>query len=193
MVADYLNDGNDPKDLIGVRVLLRFTRIHRNADPAKEEEEANAFNTAQARMKTITNISTRSAEEKTAYVQDNIVVTVWEHMEKNYKRKDYKFTEQSDGRPASYCVDTNPEQSKTRAWFLAEDLFILPHQLYKRKLGGRLTSLVIQKACRSPKDNINAIVQEGRRAIGAWNKQKESERPESFLELGIKIDPRLVE
>ena len=190
-VADYLGEyNNDPADLIGLRVLLDLRRVARDADGEELEEETNALNTAKAITKTIYEIGTLVASKQFAYRQGTKDVTVWEHMDKNYNGK--VDLEKTSGNAGSFCINTNPKDSPTKAWFLADDLIILPYQAYKRKLDGDLTSLVIEKACKPPSDNLRAIIQEGIPAIGSTASQKDSELPDPFIQFGIKIDPRLV-
>ena len=193
-VAEYLELGLDPSGLLGVRV---WVDLKRNMSSAQADSPANIpdLDTEQARTKTISEFG-GAAGRTEAYSRTNeagkeIKVSVWDHMKDKYsKHKNMNYN--TDGSINSICVNTNPVKASTKTWFLAEDLVILPHQLYKRKMDPELTAEMIKKACRKPDVNVDAILQEGLKSIGVKQKQKPHERPQSFQDFGMSIDPRML-
>lgn len=108
-VSDCLQYGYPVKDLIGVRVYLCFRRNSRNSDAEREMEETAAFNTVQARVKTIYGISDLEAGQQEAYQIGSKTVTVWDHMEKNYLECVENDDEKTEGSTNSWCINTNPK------------------------------------------------------------------------------------
>lgn len=177
-VIEYLqlNQEDGVADLIGVRVWVNFDR------ECEDEDTQKALNTRQARTKTISEFSDETAGQQYAYHETDstggqIRRSVWEHMQQHYDGL-------TAGSEDSWCVNTNPTSANTKAWFLAEDLYILPYQIYKRKLEGKLTSAMIKKACRTPNENVKAIMSEGLPALGIKGK---SGRPQSVGDAGIRV------
>lgn len=184
-VAEYLEErGNTKQDLYGVRV---WVKVYRRAEDSKTQD---ARNTAQARTKTISEITTGHADAQYAYTENGTRYTVWQHMKYYYlEGDDLRDDEKTKGSQDSVCVNTNPLSSSTKVWFLAEDLLILPYQIYRRKLEGELTSAMILKACRKPQQNINAIMSEGMPAIRI---APGSKRPQLLEQAGIHVMPGML-
>ena len=185
-VADYLHNNNDHDDLVGLRVWLKLKRNVGGDTPNLDSE--------QVRTKTIYAIGGRADEEKAYALTENgveIDVTVWGHMSQNYEGHP-NMNYNTAGNENSTCINTNPTAAATKTWFLAEDLVILPGQMYKRKLDSHLTSEIIKKACRKPEVNVKAILKEGLEAMGGKLDQTKKERPQPFLEFGISLDPRML-
>jgi hypothetical protein len=163
-VAEYLAidpENNSEQDLIGVRVWIAFKRGAKNEDGDYDEESVH-LNKAPARTKTIFGFGERLADQQEAYKDANgKIVTVWGHMNSNYGTEIRDDGCSTEGSPESVCVNTNPKDASNPAYFLADDLYILPYQIYKRKIEGSLTSAIIKKPCRPPSENIGAIFSEG--------------------------------
>lgn len=187
-VATFLEDTrNHEDDLIGVRVFVAFKRSLANLDEKDEPRNKN-IDSAQSRTKTVYGFGKARAESQEAYQdKDGNSVKVWKHMNTLYGSESQPGY-QTRGTEESICVDTNPEGAPNPAYFLAEDLYILPYQIYRRKIEGPFNSAMIKKACRSPGENVSAILHEGIAAMGLKLKG-----PPKFLqEAGVNIDSKIL-
>ncbi|KAK4557041.1 hypothetical protein LTR86_006022 [Recurvomyces mirabilis] len=92
------------------------------------------------------------------------------------------------GTASSKCVNTSPTNPRAKVWFLAEDLWILPEQMYRPTIEGKLTSAMIKKACRTPKQNSQAIMSEGMPALGIEGKK----RPDTLEAAGIRLRHQMI-
>ena len=185
-VAAFLRQNENPEQLCGVRVWLTLKRnVSDNVIDIDQDHH---------RTKTISEMG-RIASLQEAYPLtgngEERPVMVWEHMQQRYtshKNIDYN----TRGSRQSLCVNTNPKDASTEAWFLAEDLIILPGQICKHKPGEQLTSSLIKFGSRAPSINARAITTEGLATMGIVLNLPKDEGPQVFPDLGINVDPRML-
>lgn len=176
-VAQYIKDFDNekPMHLMGMRVRIMYDRC-------KVGEPNREMDTEARRTKTITGFSTLKANE--IYFTDGThkKVSVWEHFTDSYP------SAKSNGETI-ICVNTGDTTKGNECWFLADQLEVLPGQLYRKtfdKLDSELPAKMIDFACQSPQANRDAIMQSGLRALGLDNGV-----PPLLSNAGITIAPEM--
>ncbi|KAK4613807.1 hypothetical protein CLAFUW4_09029 [Fulvia fulva] len=171
-VSKYIDGRPDlMKHLLGVRVWLSLSR--------KEQDEA--LDEPGRRVKTIRGFGEVEASLTHAYKDQDGEYTVWDHFQ--------YFYAETKGSEKSVCVNLGGDAPHGR-WYLAEDLQILPYKLYRGEATPNTTTKMIRHACRTPKENVNAIVSGFLPYLGLNNAKRGSSLPLQYA--GLTVYPEIL-
>lgn len=164
---------------------LLHLRVRIMYDRTKPGETDHAKDTEARRTKTITGFSRHSAAETMFTDRNNKLVSVWDHFRKEYPRA------QSIARD-KLCVNTGDFAPGRECWFVADQLEVLPGQLYRSLLekiddDGEMAAAMIGFACCTPETNRNAIMKSGLLALGLGNGT-----PTILSSAGIKVASQMM-
>lgn len=164
---------------------LLHLRVRIMYDRTKPGETDHAKDTEARRTKTITGFSRRSAAETMFTDRNNKLISVWDHFRKEYPRA------QSIARD-KLCVNTGDVAAGQECWFVADQLEVLPGQLYRSLLekiddDGEMAAAMIGFACCTPETNRNAIMNAGLLALGLGNGT-----PATLSSAGIKVASQMM-
>ncbi|KAK6433892.1 Protein argonaute [Oleoguttula sp. CCFEE 5521] len=180
-LSKYCKTGNRSQwqHLVGLRVMIMY---HRGGD------EKPDMDTPERRTRTITGFSQYEANATFFDIGDGVV-------QKPTSVYDYaNSTLASDAR--EYVFDdgvvVNVGSQEKPTWFLATLLWVLPGQLYKRKLFGLQTASMIEHAQIKPEINRIAISEEGLPALGLRHNGGTT-IPQVLKDVRINFDSRNIE
>ncbi|OQO10157.1 hypothetical protein B0A48_04514 [Cryoendolithus antarcticus] len=164
------------RHVIGLRVMLMYYR------GGKDNPE---MDTPERRTRTITGIHEKKAGEVyflkgEGAAQEKISVLAHAHATLHPSMLQYARTD-------SWVVNVGSTDRPT--WILADLLYVIPGQQYKRKLLGNQTAAMIKEAQIEPEPNRSAILTEGLRALGL-RKDGQTTTPAALSGCGISVDTR---
>lgn len=177
-VQEYITAfGNKaPYHLMHVRVRIMYDRCKPGEVDKSKDEEAR-------RTKTITGFSASTARETKFTDRKGDEISVYDHHKNTYPLAKSNSMD-------SICINTGDTTDGQQCWFLADQLQVLPGQMYRRlldKLDPELPAKMIDFACQSPETNRNAIMQSGLKALGL-----DKGTPSLLIKAGITVAPEMM-
>lgn len=175
-VQKYLDDLGDKK----ARERLLHARVRIMYDRTKSDEADKSKDTEARRTKTITGFSKKVAKDIKFTDRNNNEISVWYHFRTSYPAVNSTSQER-------ICVNTGDTTPGQECWFLADQLEVLPGQIYRKLLDPNLTAKMIEFACQSPETNRKAILNSGLESLGLSNGT-----PTLLSQAGITFGPEMM-